>query len=129
MSIPVCQVLVTLIEPGGVLVGASVTAKLSGPIIYEGVVVPVSEMAITDQYGKCTLQLCPTSLGPTPRTYSFEIWAPSSPRPIFFHDIAVPLLDSTTLEALLGFVPGNLTVWDDQLMWDEGDGTPQWLEA
>ncbi|MDE2403036.1 MAG: hypothetical protein KGL90_15375, partial [Burkholderiales bacterium] len=69
MSIPIVQVLVTLVEPSGAaVVGASVTAKLSGAILYEGVVAPINEAGTTDQNSKCTLQLCPTNLGPTAQT-------------------------------------------------------------
>lgn len=115
MSIPIVQVTATLYELHGVpMVGARLTARLTAPIIFEGVVVPQLEGATTDLDGRCVLNLVPTSLGQAATTYSFEVWPAYAPEPTVFEGIAVPNVAAITLEELLGGVPaggGTLIYW------------------
>lgn len=103
MTIPLVQVAVTLVDPGGnPIAGAQVTATLSAPIVYQGVVAPVMESAATDVNGQCTLNLVPSAIGVSPQTYSFVIWPPYAPEPTIFDGITVPNVASITLQELLG---------------------------
>lgn len=126
MTLPVCQVTATLVDPSGdPITGARITAKLTAPIVYGGVVIPLCEFGTTDSAGKCVLSLCPNGVVATPTTYSFEILPQGSIRPVYFHGITVPQVAAITLEALLGG-SGSTTVWDDTAMWDD---TKIWAEA
>ncbi len=63
-DVPVCWVQAVVVDQAGQLVeGATVTARLSAPQLYDGVVVPATATATTDASGQCQLPLWPNALG------------------------------------------------------------------
>jgi len=130
MTIPVCQVTATLVAPdGGAIVGAKVTATLTAPIVYQGLIVPTSQSKTSNQAGRCAMNLWPNSLGASTTTYTFQILIPGQSMPMYFHDITVPNVASITLEQLLGGMSGGaaaLTQWLDSLAWNDA---MTWQEA
>lgn len=128
MTIPVCNVLVTLTEPSGAAIPrARVTAKLTEPVAYGTVIVPLVEFETTDAQGACTLPLFPNSLGNVATTYSFEILLQGSIRPIYYHGITVPNVASITLSELIGGGgSASVTVWNDAAVWNDSS---TWTEA
>jgi len=127
MTIPVCNVLVKLTEPSGnAIPRARVTAKITEPVAYGLVIVPLAEFETTDSNGECTLPLFPNSLGNVATTYTFEILIQGSIRPIYYHGITVPHQASITLAELIGGGTGSVTVWNDAQTWDD---TKTWTET
>lgn len=130
MTIPVCQVSVTLLDIDGStpIVGAYVSATPSGPIAYQGVVLPLTDSQVTNSTGQCTLSLVPSATGPSPVTYTFCVWPSNAAQGIYFRGITVPNVSSITLEELLGGTAGatTLTQWLDTLTWQD---TLTWVEA
>jgi len=122
MSITTCKVVVTLLDPGGSPIqNARVTAKLTEPIVYQGVVVAASEWGSTDADGVCALKLVPNALGlPATSTYSFEILLQGSYRPSYFHGLVVPSRATVTLQELLGDTtdPSALYITSDYVVAD-----------
>lgn len=121
-------VLCSMTGPAGeALAGVRVTAKLTGLIVADPLVVPKAESATTGLNGTCSLQLVPNGTSGT--TYSFEILLPGFKVPAYYHGIVVPDQTSVTLSVLLGFGAGpggELTFWDDALTWDD---TLIWAEG
>jgi hypothetical protein len=110
MTIPICQVSVTLVAPdGGALSGVKITARLTAPIAYQGLIVPIPYSKTTNQAGQCVLSLWPNSLGEVTTTYTFEVLMPGQSIPLYFHDVTVPNVASVTLQELLG-IGGGATV-------------------
>lgn len=103
---PVCTVLVTLQGPDeSPIVGAQVTARLTRPVVYDGLIVPATVNATTDNAGACSLQLWPNAIDPASATsYSFEIRKARDSRTLYFHGVVVPDVPEITLAALLGWV-------------------------
>lgn len=120
MTIPTVQVAVSLVDPGGKPIsGAQVTALLSAPIVYEGVVVPSRDAAVTDDLGQCTLTLVPTEIVSEDVTYQIVIWAPYETQAAIFDGVSVPNVASITLVELLGGTAGGstLTYWNGTAYW------------
>lgn len=121
MTIPTVQVAVSLVDPGGrPISGAQVTALLSEPIVYQGVVVPSRDAAVTDDLGQCTLTLVPTELVAEGATYRIVIWPPYEPAAATFDAVTAPNVSSITLVELLGGPAGtttSLTYWDGTAYW------------
>ncbi len=118
--IPTCTVTATVADPsGGSLAGVKVTARLSSPVVYQGVIVPNAPSKTTNQQGQAVLQLWPNVLGPTSTTYTFELLLPGSTVPLYFYDVTVPNVSAVTLEELLGgSVPvTNLGYWSGGASW------------
>lgn len=111
------------------IVGARITARLSTYVVNGGVVLPTEVMDVTDANGQATMSLHPNTDAASASTYSFEINAPESVRPVFFRRITVPDQDTITFEELIGGGSGPVTTlsyWDDALIWDD---TLIWQEA
>lgn len=97
-----CSVSVALVELNGApMVGASVTATLTAPVVHDDVVLPTSVTAFTDAAGQCTLQLYPSDVTSPPTPYRFELVPPKSMRPVYFENVIVPTAASATLRQLL----------------------------
>ena len=112
MALPVCQVTATILDASGSpVVGAQVTARLSGAVAYLGLIVPTADSGTTDANGQCTLALWPNALSTPDTTYSFEVLPPGAIWPLYFHDLTVPNVSSITLEELLG--GSSIYVTDD----------------
>ena len=112
MALPVCQVTATIRDAAGIpVVGAQVTARLSGAVAYMGLIVPTDDSGTTGATGQCTLALWPNSLSTADTTYSFEVLPPGAIWPLYFHNITIPNVASITLEELLGGVSGEFEVF------------------
>lgn len=97
-----CNVLVALVGVGGApLVGASVTAQLTAPVVHDDVVLPMSVTAFTDASGQCVLPLYPSDVTTPATPYRFELVPPKSMRPVYFDNVIVPSAASVTLRQLL----------------------------
>lgn len=74
MSIPTCAVSVKLYDQNAQAVaGASITAQLDRYEIHDGFVVPQIVEAVTDEFGECTLELWPNSLGSQSSNYKIKV--------------------------------------------------------
>lgn len=73
-AVPTCAVAVRLYDQNAQAVaGATVTAQLDRYEIHDGIVVPQTFEAVTDEFGECTLDLWPNSLGSQSSNYKIKV--------------------------------------------------------
>jgi hypothetical protein len=125
MTIPVVQVFVTANDPGRrPIAGATVTAKLSEPMVSESLVIPLKVSALTDDRGVCALYLVPNSVGQKPTTYTFVVSVPGQFKRTYYRRVVVPDVGTVGLERLLGGSPASIDInpafWQDSMTWADG---------
>lgn len=105
MAIPHTIVVATLVDPAGdPLEGVTITAELTSAVVYENIIVPLKEQAVTNRSGSATFQLTPNTLSGTTNTYTFTIQVPGVTPPLIYYDVVVPQsADPVTLQQLLGW--------------------------
>lgn len=73
-AVPTCAVAVRLYDQNAQAVaGATITAQLDRYEIHDGIVVPQTFEAVTDEFGECTLELWPNSLGSQSSSYKIKV--------------------------------------------------------
>ncbi|AOY90554.1 hypothetical protein BKK79_00955 [Cupriavidus sp. USMAA2-4] len=73
-AVPTCAVAVRLYDQNAQAVaGATVTAQLDRYEIHDGIVVPQTFEAVTNEFGECTLDLWPNSLGSQSSNYKIKV--------------------------------------------------------
>lgn len=116
MAIPYTTVVATLVDPSGdPLEGVTITAELTSAVVYENIIVPLKESAITNESGSVSFQLTPNNLNNTSNTYTFTIQVPGVLPPLIYYDVVVPQSATpVTLQQLLGWESSGPT---SQIYW------------
>lgn len=116
MAIPHTIVVATLVDPAGdPLEGVTITAELTSAVVYENIIVPLKEQAVTNRSGSVSFQLTPNNLNNTSNTYTFTIQVPGVLPPLIYYDVVVPQSAApVTLQQLLGWESSGPT---SQIYW------------
>lgn len=119
---PLTTVTAEFLAPSGAHIeGVKVTAIMSNPAIWQGVVLPRTVDMLTDAEGLGSFKLAPSDIvsGQT-LTYSIKIAMPGQVVPLWYHGVVVPRTDTVTLSQLLGWISetGSLMFDGESLLID-----------